>query len=151
SRSDPAPGDLEATTAPPRGPAGSRSAESDGPRGRARVVLRRPDHVPPDSAQPARSAPVRPGGPRSIAARLPWRERNDVALVAITRCPGPELERCELTHLERLPIDIDRARSQHRAYQDALRGVGIEVLELPSDPALPDGVFVEDTAVVLDE
>jgi dimethylargininase len=74
-----------------------------------------------------------------------------VALVAITRCPGPELARCELTHLERLPIDIDRARSQHQAYQDALRGAGIQVVELPGDPRLPDGVFVEDTAVVLDE
>jgi dimethylargininase len=74
-----------------------------------------------------------------------------VALVAITRCPGPELARCELTHLKRVPIDIERARAQHRAYQDALRGAGIRVIELPADPALPDGVFVEDTAVVLDE
>jgi dimethylargininase len=72
-------------------------------------------------------------------------------LVAITRCPGPELARCELTHLERVPIDIGRARSQHRAYQDALGGAGIRVVGLPSDPTLPDGVFVEDTAVVLDE
>jgi dimethylargininase len=74
-----------------------------------------------------------------------------VTLVAITRCPGPELARCELTHLERRPIDVDRARSQHQAYQDALRGAGIQVVELPADPRLPDGVFVEDTAVVLDE
>jgi dimethylargininase len=74
-----------------------------------------------------------------------------VALIAITRPPGPELVRCELTHLERQPIDALRARAQHRAYQDALRGAGIRVIELPSDPAAPDGVFVEDTAVVLDE
>jgi dimethylargininase len=79
------------------------------------------------------------------------REGNDVALVAITRSPGPELARCELTHLERRPIDVVRALAQHRAYQDALRGAGIQVVQLPSDPALPDGVFVEDTAVVLDE
>jgi dimethylargininase len=74
-----------------------------------------------------------------------------MALVAITRSPGPELSRCELTHLERQPIDVGRALAQHRAYQDALRGAGIEVIELPSDPTLPDGVFVEDPAVVLDE
>jgi dimethylargininase len=74
-----------------------------------------------------------------------------VALIAITRSPGPELARCQLTHLERQPIDVDRARAQHRAYRDALRGAGVEVLALPADPALPDGVFVEDTAVVLDE
>lgn len=72
-------------------------------------------------------------------------------LVAITRSPGPELARCELTHLERLPIDIDRARAQHQAYKNALRGAGIRLVELPADPSLPDGVFVEDTAVVLDE
>jgi dimethylargininase len=74
-----------------------------------------------------------------------------MALVAITRSPGPELARCELTHLERCPIDIGRAAAQHRAYQNALRTVGARVLELLDDPALPDGVFVEDTAVVLDE
>jgi dimethylargininase len=74
-----------------------------------------------------------------------------VALVAITRSPGPELARCELTHLDRWPIDVGRALAQHRAYQNVLRGAGIEVLELPSDPTLPDGTFVEDTAVVLDE
>jgi dimethylargininase len=74
-----------------------------------------------------------------------------VTLVAITRRPGPELSRCELTHVERQPIDVARALAQHRAYRDALRGAGIRVVELPSDPALPDGVFVEDTAVVLDE
>jgi dimethylargininase len=74
-----------------------------------------------------------------------------VALVAITRSPGPELARCELTHIERRPIDFGRALAQHRAYQDALRGAGIEVIELDSDRALPDGAFVEDTALALDE
>jgi dimethylargininase len=72
-------------------------------------------------------------------------------LIAITRSPGPELARCELTHLPRRSIDIDRACAQHQAYKDALRGVGVRVIELPAEPALPDGVFVEDTAVVLDE
>jgi len=71
--------------------------------------------------------------------------------VAITRSPGPELSRCELTHLDRQPIDFDRALAQHRAYQDTLRAAGADLIELPADPAHPDGVFVEDTAVVLDE
>jgi dimethylargininase len=61
------------------------------------------------------------------------------------------LPRCELTHLERLPIDISRAQAQHQAYQNALRQAGIRLVELPADPGLPDGVFVEDTAVVVDE
>ena len=72
-------------------------------------------------------------------------------ITALTRAPGPELARCVLTHLARQPIDPDRALAQHRAYQAALRNAGVRVIELPADPALPDGVFVEDTAVVLDE
>jgi dimethylargininase len=71
--------------------------------------------------------------------------------VAITRAPGPELARCELTHLERQPIDIARALEQHARYQELLRRSGFAVEALASDPALPDGVFVEDTAIVLDE
>ena len=72
-------------------------------------------------------------------------------LTAITRSTGPELASCELTHLERRPIDFARALEQHASYQDALRGSGVDVIELAADPALPDGVFVEDTAVVVDE
>jgi dimethylargininase len=72
-------------------------------------------------------------------------------LTAITRAPGPELARCELTHLPRVPIDMDRARAQHQSYQHALRESSIRVIELPADCAHPDGVFVEDVAVVLDE
>jgi dimethylargininase len=70
---------------------------------------------------------------------------------AVTRAPGPELARCELTHLPRQPIDGDLALAQHRAYRSALRDEGVAVVELPADPAHPDGVFVEDVAVVLDE
>lgn len=72
-------------------------------------------------------------------------------LTALTRAPGPELARCELTHLSRQPIDLALAVAQHRAYQSALRARGLRVIELPADSAHPDGVFVEDTAVVLDE
>jgi len=72
-------------------------------------------------------------------------------LTAITRAPGPELGRCELTHLARQPIDFDRALAQHQGYQAALHEAGCHVVELPSDPAHPDGIFVEDVALVLDE
>ena len=72
-------------------------------------------------------------------------------LHALTRAPGPELAQCELTHLERQPIDFALALAQHRAYVEALINLGIRVTELPADPAHPDGVFVEDIAVVLDE
>jgi dimethylargininase len=41
--------------------------------------------------------------------------------------------------------------AQHAAYAFLLRSLGLDVVELPADPALPDCCFVEDVAVVLDE
>lgn len=72
-------------------------------------------------------------------------------LVALTRPTGPELADCELTHIDRVPIDIDRAIAQHEAYVDVLRSLGVTVEELPRLPAHPDAVFVEDVALVLPE
>jgi dimethylargininase len=72
-------------------------------------------------------------------------------LIAITRELGPGIQNCELTHLEREPIDVDRARAQHRQYEKCLADLGCKVLSLPAEPDLPDSVFVEDTALVLDE
>ena len=73
------------------------------------------------------------------------------ARIALTREVSPSLARCELTHMGREPIDIDRARAQHHAYEDVLRSIGCEVRRLPPEPELPDAVFVEDAAVVFDE
>ena len=72
-------------------------------------------------------------------------------LIALTRPPSPRLAECELTHLPRRPIDADLAADQHRGYCAGLARLGCEVRELPATPDLPDGVFVEDRAVVLDE
>src|SRR6478735_6242240 len=72
-------------------------------------------------------------------------------LTAITRAVSPSMEACELTYLERQPIDVARAREQHRAYEDCLRELGVEVISLAAEPEYPDAVFVEDAAVVLDE
>ena len=58
---------------------------------------------------------------------------------------------CELTHLERTPIDLARARSQHDRYTGLLRSCGCDIVELPPADALPDAVFVEDAAIALDE
>jgi dimethylargininase len=71
--------------------------------------------------------------------------------VAITRDVSPAISKCELTHLERQPIDYESARAQHRDYEARLRELGCEVVKLPAEAELPDSVFVEDTAVVLDE
>ena len=71
--------------------------------------------------------------------------------VAITRAVSPALVACELTHLERTPIDVERARAQHRMYEEALIEAGYLLERLDTSPQMPDSVFVEDTAVVFDE
>jgi len=72
-------------------------------------------------------------------------------LVAITRAVSPQIGQCELTHLQRQAIDIKRAQAQHGHYEACLAGLGCQLHRLPAEPDLPDSVFVEDTAVVLDE
>ncbi len=71
--------------------------------------------------------------------------------IAITRPISPRMGECELTHLERQPIDIALAEKQHEEYEDALRSLGCELVRAPELPYHPDSVFVEDCAVVLDE
>jgi dimethylargininase len=71
--------------------------------------------------------------------------------VAVMRGVPPTLARCEISFREREPIDLDRAIAQHAAYAALLRSLGLEVVELPADPAFPDCCFVEDVAIVLDE
>lgn len=70
---------------------------------------------------------------------------------AYTRSVSPRFATCELTHLDRQPIDPDRAAAQHRAYEQALEQAGFTVERLPDLPNHADGVFVEDTAVILGE
>lgn len=72
-------------------------------------------------------------------------------MIAITRDISARIADCELTHVDRIPIDVERARDQHRQYRAALASLGCEVIALPADDALPDCVFVEDAAIVLDD
>jgi dimethylargininase len=72
-------------------------------------------------------------------------------LRAITRDVSDALERCELTHLARTPIDVARARRQHEAYESLLEDAGCRVTRLPGGDDMADSVFVEDIAVVYDE
>jgi dimethylargininase len=71
--------------------------------------------------------------------------------IAFTREISRSVADCELTHLEREPIDLTRARAQHARYEETLAELGCTVERLPPLPDLPDAVFVEDTAVVLPE
>jgi dimethylargininase len=73
-------------------------------------------------------------------------------LTAITRAVSPGLADCELTFLARQRIDVAKAIKQHRRYEEQLARLGVrKIVQLPPDPGLPDSVFVEDTAIVLDE
>lgn len=71
--------------------------------------------------------------------------------IAFTREISDSIERCELTHLDRLPIDLPRARAQHVAFENALRELGCEVRRIPDAHNLPDAVFVQDAVLVFDE
>ncbi|GAA4041573.1 arginine deiminase family protein [Sphingomonas rosea] len=71
--------------------------------------------------------------------------------IAFTRGLSPTFAACELTHLDRKPIDLDRAAAQHAAYEAALSRAGFDVVRLPDLPTHADAVFVEDTAIILGE
>jgi dimethylargininase len=72
-------------------------------------------------------------------------------LHAITRAVSPALAACELTFVDRQPIDLAKAQSQHTAYEHLLAKLGLHVHSLPAEPTLADSMFVEDPAIVLDE
>jgi dimethylargininase len=71
--------------------------------------------------------------------------------IALTRSVPPSIVNCELTHLNREPINFARAAEQHGLYERALVALGCTIQRLPSLSDLPDSVFVEDTALVLPE
>jgi len=72
-------------------------------------------------------------------------------LIAVTRAVSPTLADCELTHRTRESIDVARVVAEHADYENTLSALGATVMRAPQEPTLPDAVFVEDTAIVLDE
>jgi len=72
-------------------------------------------------------------------------------MIAVTREVSPAIDRCELTHLSRQPIDLARARAQHTAFEQVLVQLGCTIRRVPPAPDLPDAVFVQDAALVFDE
>jgi dimethylargininase len=72
-------------------------------------------------------------------------------LTAITRKVSPNIGQCEIKHIPRQEIDLNLARHQHANYERALTELGCHVITLPEELLLPDSVFVEDVAIVLDE
>jgi len=67
--------------------------------------------------------------------------------IAFTRAVSPRLAECETTQAGR--VDVKRAAAQHAAYEAALAAAGLAVQRLAALDEFPDGMFVEDTALVL--
>jgi len=76
---------------------------------------------------------------------------NSKPLIALTHVPSPKMNDCVRTHVAYEPIDDARIAAQHAAYREALGQAGAEVHVLDANSAHPDCVFIEDTAIVLDE
>jgi dimethylargininase len=74
-----------------------------------------------------------------------------MTFLAITREVSSSFGNCELTYLDRVEIDVEMARRQHDCYVQTLEELGCQVMRLPEEPDLPDAVFVEDTALILEE
>jgi dimethylargininase len=72
-------------------------------------------------------------------------------MLALTHLPSPKLHTCERTFIGHVAIDYDRALVQHQAYCDVLRACRACVVTLNVNADQPDGTFIEDTAIVLDE
>jgi dimethylargininase len=72
-------------------------------------------------------------------------------LTAITRAVSPAIVHCELSFIDRKPIDLAIAQQEHHAYELLLAKLGARLVSLPAEPGLPDSMFVEDPAIVLDE
>lgn len=68
----------------------------------------------------------------------------------LVRPPSPRLAEGELTHLDRVPVDPALAREQWTGYVAAFAERGWDVVEVEEAPEHADGVFVEDTVVVVD-
>lgn len=71
--------------------------------------------------------------------------------IALTRAVSPRISECEVTFRERVPIDLRRAAAEHELYERWLEAHGCAIAHVEPGPEFPDGVFVEDLAVVLDE
>lgn len=72
-------------------------------------------------------------------------------LRAITHNVSSKIGDCELTFIDRAPIDLEKAARQHANYCALLEKLGVAIARLSENGSYPDACFVEDTAVVVDE
>ncbi|HET8602074.1 MAG TPA: N(G),N(G)-dimethylarginine dimethylaminohydrolase [Segeticoccus sp.] len=71
--------------------------------------------------------------------------------IALVRRTSAALQEGLTSHIERVPVDTELAEQQHEAYCAALVDAGYDLRYVEDAPHLPDAVYVEDTAVVVDD
>src|SRR4029078_4809046 len=69
----------------------------------------------------------------------------------LVRGPSSRLAEGIVTHISRMPVDMELARSQHAAYADALAASGWAIRAAPAADDCPDSVFIEDTVVICED
>ena len=69
----------------------------------------------------------------------------------LVRAPSSRLAEGIVTHISRMPVDMELARSQHAAYADALTASGWVIRTAPAADDCPDSVFIEDTVVICED
>ena len=143
---------LAATGQHRGGEPGRRHHSGPGP-ARGRAAPARSDAVRPGQGAPARGGGRQPaaGNWSSSAETSPPYRPPEPGMpngTALTRTPSRRLAEGLVTHLARVPVDLELAKHQHSSYQAALEAAGW--LIHPVDPIddCPDSVFVEDTVVV---
>ena len=64
----------------------------------------------------------------------------DCAIVC-NNVPNSAIKGLSLSHHE--PVNVEKASKQHKEYLNALKKIGLEIIELEADENYPDCVFVE--------
>ena len=85
----------------------------------------------------------------AVWRRLAGREADvGIRRIAIVRPPAETLAEGQLTHIERVAVDLELANSQWDEYVALLSNAGWDIVEVPIATGQPDSVFVEDTMVI---
>ncbi len=89
--------------------------------------------------------------PWATGAALRYARVDDVSTRrAIVRQPSSRIAEGEVTHIDRVPMDVAAAFGQYSRYLALLERHGVELIHAPQADAHPDGLFVEDALVVVD-
>jgi dimethylargininase len=78
-------------------------------------------------------------------SQLPQQQPVNPEIVrAVVRRPSPRIADSEVTHIDRVPMDVALAISQYDNYLQTLQSLGVELIFADEAPDHPDGLFVED-------